>query len=65
MANKPLTHSTIQESVRLAFVQMRGDNDFLALAMAWTHYRHNGLCHRCGASKVDEHLAYTCVADDV
>ena len=50
---------TPEESFKLAFVQMRGDNDFYAFLMDWASYRHNDLCYRCRASKVAMDLMWT------
>jgi len=64
MAGSPLAGPTAEESVKLAFAQMRGDNDFYAFLMGWNSYRHNDLCNRCRASKVDTDRIWTDFSDN-
>ena len=44
---------------RMAFAEMRADNDFYAFCYGWQHYRCNEMCHRCWASFVNPDLPWT------
>ena len=44
---------------RLAFSEIRGDEEFMAWLFAWNSYRHDWCCHRCMASKVVPDFSFT------
>ena len=44
---------------RLAFSEVRGDEEFMLFLFNWRSYRHDFLCHRCMAAKSLQAFAYT------
>ena len=52
MSGQPIAGATVEASYKLAFVQLRGDCEFLERAMKWQHYRNVELCHRCWCNSV-------------
>ena len=58
MAGKKLADGGTHFS-RMAFSEVRGDEEYMAWVFGWNSYRHDYICHRCFASKSVKDLAFT------